>query len=144
MKIKTNPFFSSLIALIAVLGITAFQAGQSPTLIGSWKVKSFQAAYPDTMSNKAKAAAELDMKDLGARLKKSILVFNQDGSLSYLGHKGRWMMNTNGKTVDFISSTNEKSLITIVKLSQKDFVFKRVDDGITQTFHLTRYVKEIH
>jgi hypothetical protein len=140
MKIKISNY---MLAIVAIILLGAFQVNQSASLTGVWKLKNFIPEYPVTMTGKTRSAAEADMKELAGRLKKTTFIFSADGNLSYLGHQGKWSMSNDGKTVRFISNTNEKSTVTIIKLSAQDLLFKRVDDGITQTFHLFKVIKEI-
>jgi hypothetical protein len=141
MKTKISNY---MLAIVAIILLGAFQVNHSEFLTGTWKLKSFTPEYPETMTGKARPAAEADMKELTGRLKKTTFVFSADGNLSYLGRQSKWSMSTDGKTVNLISGTNEKSAVTIIKLTEQDLVFKRVDDGITQTFHLFKVIKEIH
>ncbi|MDB5089443.1 MAG: hypothetical protein JWR09_3437 [Mucilaginibacter sp.] len=141
MKAKIGTY---LLPILTMLILGAFQVQHPETLIGAWKLKSLTAEYPKTMSGKSKSAAEADIKDLTGRLKKTTFVFSKDGYLSYLGHKGKWVMSNDGKTVDFIDDAKEKTVASIIKLSADQLIFTRVDDGISQTFCLAKYVKEIH
>jgi hypothetical protein len=140
MKTKISNY---MLAIMAIILLGAFQVKQPASLTGVWKLKSFIPEYAVTMTGKARSAAEADMKELAGRLKKTTFIFSADGNLSYLGHQGKWSMSNDGKTVRFISNTNEKSTVTIIKLSEQDLLFKRVDDGITQTFHLFKVIREI-
>lgn len=127
-----------LLAITAIVVIGALQVSYANKLIGTWKLKSFKAEYPSTMTGKTKSVAEADMKDLTGRMKKTTFVFTKDGSLSYLNSKGTWAISNNGKTVDFVSAAKEKSVVTIIELTEHQLVFSRVDDGIKQTFHLVK------
>lgn len=135
MKTKINRF---LLAFITFIMMGAFQADPSAQLIGSWTLKSLIPAYPENMKPKTKADAEKDIQDLTGRLKKTKFIFSKDGHLSFERHSGMWKMSSDGKTVGLINDNKEKIVATILSLSAHQLVFSRVDDGIKQTFTLTR------
>lgn len=135
MKTKINSF---VISIIGFLLLSAFQSYRSEVLIGSWKLTSLTAEYPKSMTGKAKTDAVNDVKGTNERLKKTSFVFTKDGHLSYANHIGTFVMSVDGKTVTFINDTKEKSIANIIKLTPHELIFTRVDNGITQTFHLAK------
>jgi len=107
-------------------------------LPGTWKVKSFSAGLPKSLTGKARATAKADMKAQAVRLNKSTFVFNKDGSAIYFNKPAKWVMGKEVNTVYFTTPNKEISVITIILLNAHELVVTRLNDGVFQTLDLTR------
>lgn len=135
MKINSNII---ALSVVTILLFSSFQIDQAGKLVGTWKLTRLTAIYPKKMTGKAKKDAEADIKETGERLKKTIFVFTRDGHLSYVSHVGTYTVSKDGKSVDFMNDTKEKSTAVIVRLTAHELEFTREDDGLTQVFYLVK------
>ena len=128
-----------LLCFFALTQVKVSHAQITPSaLAGSWKFQQLKAEYPKDMQGKKLADAKKDMKGDEKKFKSFAFSFTEDGHCTIGPIHGTWVMSEDGTTVTVTNEKNEKIVATIMQLTEHQLVFSRMDDGIKQTFTLTK------
>lgn len=122
------------VLLFVVWGLSACQSSPEEAILGKWEIdkNAVQKMYDEKIAEirKSNRSKMKNIRESIAQVEKIQIsyIFKPDGTLTMLSQgaesKGKWLISSDGKTLQTIDENNHKSSIDIEEISKDKMILK--------------------